>query len=373
MMLGCAGRSDKPNPAAVKRYADQGYVPDRHYESTVVRETWTIGSKLVDVTVLTPTPAGTYPLVIYLPGLGETTDAGLSWRQSWVQAGYAVVSVQSSQYGPQVWSSPSARAGEFLAVAKDAFSVPSLQARAQLMQDLLDRIARPPSGASAFERMDLSRVAVVGYDLGAQTAMIVAGESVRGVEPLHVPSSVKGVIALSPYADFSGMGTHSNFQPIRLPVLSVTSPLDKDAYGLVTAASVRRAPFQYMPAGQKFLLVLPSAPHSFLAGAGGSTASEQKDTAKGASTTAQGSGADANIMGEEVAPSDGGEHGTRGRARASGAGGPGAAQQAQQQTQIQSVTTAFLDATVKNDPIATEWLTRNAKRWLGESVELLSK
>ena len=46
------------------------------------------------------------------------------------------------------------------------------------------------------------------------------------------------------YADFSGMGMESNFVTIRLPVLSVTSPGDTDAYGLVTAATIRRAPFQ---------------------------------------------------------------------------------------------------------------------------------
>jgi hypothetical protein len=41
--------------------------------------------------------------------------------------------------------------------------------------------------------------------------------------------------------------------------------------------------------------------------------------------------------------------------------------------QVQSVTTAFLDATVKNDPIGSEWLSRNAQRWLGESADLRSK
>jgi hypothetical protein len=40
---------------------------------------------------------------------------------------------------------------------------------------------------------------------------------------------------------------------------------------------------------------------------------------------------------------------------------------------VERVTTAYLDAMVKADPIATEWLERNATRWLGDSAELLTK
>ena len=40
---------------------------------------------------------------------------------------------------------------------------------------------------------------------------------------------------------------------------------------------------------------------------------------------------------------------------------------------VQGVSTAFLDATVKGDAIAREWLLRNAARWLGDSAVLQSK
>ena len=32
---------------------------------------------------------------------------------------------------------------------------------------------------------------------------------------------------------------------------------------------------------------------------------------------------------------------------------------------VEQVTTAYLDAYVKEDPIAQEWLQRNAPRWIG--------
>jgi hypothetical protein len=40
---------------------------------------------------------------------------------------------------------------------------------------------------------------------------------------------------------------------------------------------------------------------------------------------------------------------------------------------VQVVTVAYLDATVKDSPRAAEWLERDAQRWLDGSANLLSK
>jgi hypothetical protein len=40
---------------------------------------------------------------------------------------------------------------------------------------------------------------------------------------------------------------------------------------------------------------------------------------------------------------------------------------------IQAISVAFLDATLKQDPVAAEWLSRNAPHWLGGSGTLASK
>ena len=217
-------------------------------------------------------------------------------------------------------------------------------------------------------RIDMTRVAIVGYDLGAQTAMMVAGESVAGVESVPAAESVKCVVALSPYADFSGMGMESNFRSIRLPVLAVTSTQDTDAYGLVTSAGVRRAPYQYMPAGQKYLLLLFQAPHSLLAGAATWSGPAKGKYAGPQPVVDNGAEPDA-VMAEDAAAE------TAHRNRAGGVPpSPGASlQYAKQIAQVQSVTTAFLDEMMKSDPIASEWLSRNARPWLGESAELQSK
>jgi hypothetical protein len=370
---GCAGHSgSKPDPAVVKQYADRGYKPDRRYETTSIEDTWTISSEPVDVALVVPSQAGTVPLVVYLPGLGESPNAGLFWRRTWAQAGYAVLSAQPTRYGKAVWSSSAARAGEFFTIAKDAFSVRSLATRTQLVQGILDETSRRQrnAGTPAFARIDMSRIAISGFDLGAQTAMVFAGASVRGVEPVQLSASIKCVVALSPYADFSGMGMESNFVTIRLPVLSVTSPVDTDAYGLVTSAFIRRAPFQYMPPGQKTLLVLSSAPHSLLAGG---ALPEKRQAQDGGTPPAavDEAGPDARIVSDETSEANGERYDKRRRGANQRRGQ--APERAKEQTQVEAVTTAYLDAIVKDDPLASEWLSRNAKSWLGDSAELLSK
>jgi len=366
MTLGCASKSGgSADDFALKPSADGGYVANRRYETMSTRYTWTMDEDAVDVSLLVPAPSGAYPLVLYLPGLGELSDAGLSWRQAWARAGYAVLSVQPTKFGPAVWTSNRARAGDFFDIAHDAFSVPSLAARTQVVRDALEQVSRRQHGANgtAFARIDLARIAVAGFDLGAQTALMVAGARVRDVEPLHPPDGVKAVIVLSPYADASEV--ESNFQPIRLPVLSVTSRLDTDAYGLIGTASIRRVPFQYMPPGQKYLLLLASARHAELAGARPNGSRDGKDTEDATE--------DDKVLGDETAEVYEGERKKRRKPDYSASRAEKLAQLVRVQSQVQAVTTAYLDAIIRNDAAGAEWLSKNAKAWLGDSGELLSK
>ena len=69
----------------------------------------------------------------------------------------------------------------------------------------------------------------------------------------------------------------------------------------------------------------------------------------------------------------GGESGPDGDAGAVAARPSRAGLWATQLRNVQGVTTAYLDATVKDDPLASHWLARDANRWLGGSASLLAK
>ena len=375
VLTGCAStgtrgfaRNGASNDSEVERHVKRGYVSDHTYAMVVARDTWTIDGEPVAVLLMLPATNDRFPLVVYLPGLGETAESGLVWRKAWAEAGYAVLSVQPASEGIAAWKSEQARLGDFQAVARTHFAASSLARRARLLEGVFADLARHADGASPFARVDTQTIAVTGFDLGAQTAMIFAGERMDGIDALHSPAAMKAVIALSPYADFAGMGIAHDFENIRIPVLGVTSGEDTDAYGLVTSPSVRRAPFRYMPAGDKYLLVLAGAPHSLMSGR------ETPD-----SPTAEAARGNDGETGSGEQRSRGGMRERRSGGQRGGLGETLSAPASpsinwkMELTDAKTVSVAFLDATVKGDPVAREWLNKDAQRWLGDLAQLSSK
>ena len=62
--------------------------------------------KLVDIIERTaPQDAAVVPVVVYLPGLGQSAAAGATWRAAWASAGYAVLAVQPLDDDALAWTS----------------------------------------------------------------------------------------------------------------------------------------------------------------------------------------------------------------------------------------------------------------------------
>ncbi len=311
----------------------------------------------VDIVLLAPAQAGRHALIIYLPGLGESCTAGEVWRRTWAEAGYAVLCAQSPALGEAIWSSERARRGDFAGMARDAYAAPALAKRVAAVRGLIDELQRrqEAGGETPYVQIDLTRIAVGGFDLGAETALTIASE------PL--PAGVKGVVALGPV----GAGPQSDYRSVRLPVLVVTSEEDVDPYGLARTASARRVSLGEMPAGKKFLLVLSGAPHSLLSGM-------QQPQAVGAVLPRGGAATD----GRERNPAEANNpYSGRNKARQAMQALPSdatpAASWAKQLANVSGVSTAYLDAVVKDDPAAAAWLAHSAKPWLGDDGDLQLK
>lgn len=381
VLAGCSSPSPpKPDAAKIKQFLGHGYLTDDHFAISTTYATWTAGSETYDVALTVPVKSGSFPLVIYLPTLGEPRSAGEAWRTAWAQGGYAVLALQLLPEDGSAWSSTKARSGDFTSLARERYSAKAMVARLAALRGAWRELNRRRSqGDIPLDRIDPSRVAIAGYDLGAYTAMVIAGEQIRGFTLPAPPMPVRAVVALSPYADFSGVALRRRYEAIHGPVLSVTSDEDWDSVGMVTAPSIRKAPFEYMPPGDKYLLTLSGLPHSVL---GGGKAQESDDHQPAESHESEpqgrpqgaahggphlgGHGGHGNAGGE--APHGGQEH-SASPVRA----GLSPTARAIAMAVIQGVSTAFLDAYVKRDSIAQEWLDRDAGRWLRERGEIRKK
>lgn len=379
VLAGCSSHSPpKPDEAKIKQFVGQGYLTDDHFAISTTYATWTAGNETYDVALTVPAKTGSFPLVIYLPALGEPRTAGEAWRTAWARGGYAVLSLQLLAEDEKAWSSTKARTGDFTSLARERYAAKAMAARLAALHGVwreLDR--RRSQGEIPLKRIDLSRVAIAGYDLGAYTAMVVAGERLRNFTLPALPIPVRAVVALSPYADFSGAALSTRYQAIRGPVLSITSDDDWDSLGLVTAPSIRRAPFEYMPAGGKYLLAMSRLPHSAMGGGdiqeGGDEPQPAEKYESGSQRGSQGGGHGGHHLGEHGGHGNAsGEAGVGGQERSgsSGRGTLSLTARAIGMAAIQGISTAFLDAYVKQDPIAQEWLDKDARRWLGDRGEI---
>jgi dienelactone hydrolase len=371
-----------PDTGAIERFEKQGYQPVRRESVRSQPLQWDEAGRSMHCEMLLPDRADRTPLVVYLPGLGEGERSGRRWTQAWAQAGYAVMSIQPLEEDEQAWSSEQARSGHFEVVARQGFSDAAMLRRLQALNGALAEVGRrAAAGDAILSKVDLSRVAVAGFDLGAYAAMIAAGERLAGTKQTSLAVPIKAAIALSPFAEGSSTAQGDRYHAIVGPVMQITGPQDTDASGLVASADLRSEPFRLMPPGDKYLLFLTSGSHELIGGADPSPrateASDRRSSARSdrgdapspsrrgnkRPSTSSASGADASVDADEaVAPEP--------AARENLARSELLTRRSLNSASVRIVTTAFLDAYLRNDPAARSWLNARAGQWLAPTASL---
>lgn len=378
LLGGCASHAPpRVDETQVKQFAGRGYLSDERFSITTTFSNRDVGEHSFALAWTAPVAGNSLPVVVYLPGLGESRTAGESWRTAWAQAGYAVLAVQLLDADQKAWSSDAARSGDFALLARERYASRTAAARLNALAALLAALGKDQANdAGLLRRLDLSHVAIAGFDVGAYTAMLVAGEMPKdNAAPVRLPISPKAIVALSPYADFSGSALSSRYRAIVAPVLSVSGESDSDAAGIVSSPSLRKAPFEYMPSRDAYLLWLANATHAVFSGSVLGAAEDHRETrgARGGDSQGprtgggrhRGRGGRNGSAGAADANSD--NTGLRGERLATPPLSP--TDRAIDVSLIQGITTAFLDAYMKQDTIAQEWLQKDASRWIGDRGE----
>jgi predicted dienelactone hydrolase len=379
LLAACAG----PPRAAVEapqlqRFEARAY-PAQHQLETAQSEELRLARGLpMRLVWLRPREAGPRPLVLYMPGAGQDATAHAHWRQALARAGYVVLSWQPL---PEDDRLPGAGA-DLRAWAAQRFGAASLARRGALLDALMAELARAQAaGEPALQGVDLHRVALAGYELGAWTALFAAGEQVRGAA---APAArFQAVLAISPHASFDQGGFDTRWREVRGPLLSITSDNDADPFGLGLAPYLRAAPYGGMPPGQKWLLMLRGTTHDALGGRVGAErvpgvqddprpARGERNAGDGSGGGGGGGGGNRPQGGRRGEARNGGMARDVGAApRASEAVSP--AQLAMQESAMVSVALAFLDAALDDDALARRWLAESAPRWLAPVADLQNK
>jgi hypothetical protein len=368
LLAACAtGPQSGPSDGEVQTFSAGGYQGAERGVATKTTHAWSVAGQALSIVLSLPDAANAAPLIIYLPGLGESSEAGELWRAAWSSAGYAVLSVQLLAVDERAWTSPLARSGEFRKLGLDRFGGAAARQRMRLLADVVtEGKRRSIQGEPTWARVDWNRLVIAGYDVGAYTAMIAAGEHLEGAED-RPPLAIRAVIALSPFTNPAASAVDRRYRDIRIPVLLVTSNADADPLGLTDGPDQRGVPFERMPGRDKYLLTLRDLSHARLGGGVAAITPEPEPTAKRGGTAGGGDLGPRRGAGQRKDQDERDEPPMERPRAVERAGVRSLSANALRMRVVaaQAVSTAFLDTSVKDDVRARDWLANDASKWLG--------
>lgn len=374
MLSACSGGPQRPNPDRInadrEAFSGRSEVPlPKMTPAPLIEETLKISGRTIAISFEAPSEPGTYPLLVYLPGLGQSAHAGSLWRESWVQSGFAVLTVQSDHNAHALKTLSREDRMDLRTVGRPYFSEKELQLRLEDFEAGLEYLKKKSvSGTAPFNQARTHDIAVGGFDLGAQTLQALLGEKRKGI---HLPESageIRAAILLSPHVDVAQGGIHQRFREISTPLLVITGTQDQDPWGM-TSPSVRLAPFQQAASKRKILLNLTEASHQQMAGTDPSSQSPEDRESD-----------PEQIQGQEEQD----ESFTRIKNRLSGTAAPPSPHQppgnikdphhpGQQLSAIQWISSAFLSEILKKNPESEAWLKKKAASWLSAAGTLQNR
>ena len=413
-LAGCSSKPPLPSQDDQLEKLEQAmssgaYKTARNFAVASQHDSWSQAGVELEVELLGPTTPGSYPLIIYLPSLGEDAKAGRIWRETWAKAGYVVFSMQSlptsqalkaleaerkyddpleeprdeeteladesmvarpeqesgSWFGEKPRKqSRTARDSELRYVGHQYFATDNLKKRLEQLYWAYQQIqVRVGLKQALFAQVDLSKVVVAGYDLGAQTVAALAGEKFDSALPHSDTLKPLAALVLSPSVDLAEGSLRSRFQNLNIPMLTITGTEDNDPYA-ISSASVRSAIWEHAPAGGKHLLMLQGAGHRLLAGNEmggrfGLSYQRRLERSLGSLESSASSNRRRSLDGDGQF---GGLFGSNSRID------PDLGYK--QVAAIASVSTAFLDMQIKHDEFAQAWLGEKATKWLGKAGTL---
>jgi predicted dienelactone hydrolase len=288
-------------------------------------------NRLVPVRIYWPdAPGRKFPVIIFSHGLGGSRDGYAYLGQYWASFGYVCVHLQHEGSDAAVWEN--LPAAEVMPALRKAAVLPANALNRPLdVSFAIDKLEQLNESDPTFKgRLNLDQIGVAGHSFGALTTLAIAGEvftTPRGEKLAWPDPRVKAAIAMSEAAPADKRQWDGAFAKIAIPMMHLTGTLDDSPIGETKAAD-RRVPFDHIPAARdQYLIVLQGGDHMVFSG--------------------------------------------RTRLQGPMAGAGNAAMDPTFQVLIQQATTAFWDATLKNDERARKWLDDGGcKAMLGKNASL---
>lgn len=259
----------------------------------------------VHVPTLPAVAAEPLPVVLFSHGLGGSRAGPAFLAEHWSARGYVAVFLQHAGSDTAVWRDE--QPGRRMAAMREAASLENFQLRVRDVPAVLDQLEawNRAAGHPLAGRLDLGHVGMSGHSFGAQTTQAVSGQSFPLIGRRFTDERIKAAVIMSPGSPQGRRDLRGAFADVTIPWMLMTGTKDTAPIGGQTVES-RLAVYPALPPGGKYELVLHGAEHSVFS--------------------------DRRLPGDRE-PRDPAHH------RA-----------------ILALSTAFWDATLRDDPAAQAWL-----------------
>ena len=217
--------------------------------------------KDVQLRITYPQSGGPYPLIIFSHYAGGTRDYYAPLISYWVSRGYVCIQPDHSD-SPAVGGK------------RGAESRRDWKNRPLDISFILDSLSEISSRPELRGRIDTQHIGVGGHYMGAYTANLLAGMTLQPASGKSVDlkdSRVSAIVALSPQGTGQG-ATVDSWQTVNTPMLVMTGSNDVSTR-TGNDARWRTEPYQYSPAGDKYLVFVEGLTSDYggIVGRGAST------------------------------------------------------------------------------------------------------
>ncbi len=209
------------------------------------------------------------PVVVFSHGLGGSREAAIYLGNYWAEHGYIGVFIQHPGSDESFWK-PNAIAG----VTSRQSLLPAFQKtlmnpmhavnRAQDVHFIIDKLTELNKTHNVLAgKMDLNAIAIAGHSYGSWTALTASGQSLISPTGRDVSSPdprIKAAIFLSPTASRKGQDPDVVFGSIKIPGLHFTGTEDASPVNDTTAAE-RRTAYDHINKSDQYLVILNGADH----------------------------------------------------------------------------------------------------------------
>ena len=212
------------------------------------------------------TVTGPVPVVIFSHGLGGTREAATYLGEAMADAGYLSIHIQHAGSDRSAGGDARSRQERRENLRRSVRDRSTLLNRLKDIPFVVDELGRRNRSGKWAGRLDISRIGMAGHSYGGRSTMYAAGERIGPRGRSFKEPRIKAGVVLSPNTPRRQFDPAVSYQDIDIPLFHITGTEDGDPLRGSFGPSQRTKPYQLVPAGEKYLLVLKDADHATFGG-----------------------------------------------------------------------------------------------------------